>query len=174
MIYPENLLIARPTTTLPTIADWNGDGFPDILHLRVGPIPLLALGPFDVRKPITLRDEIKIPDPPSRMDIRQLKVADWDGDGLPDIVARRSRFRHQSHIFWYRNVGTKRSPQLADGVVLFEDRESKDGDIAGFCVADWNGDRKPDLIIARNKTQPLQEGERRPSAIGHICVHTQK
>jgi hypothetical protein len=36
-------------------------------------------------------------------------VADWDGDGLPDIVANSILGR----VHWYRNIGTRRSPKLA-------------------------------------------------------------
>jgi len=38
-----------------------------------------------------------------------LSVTDWDGDGLPDIVANSILGKVQ----WYRNVGTRRSPKLA-------------------------------------------------------------
>lgn len=36
-------------------------------------------------------------------------VADWDGDGLPDIIANSI----WGKVHWYRNVGTRRAPQLA-------------------------------------------------------------
>jgi hypothetical protein len=36
-------------------------------------------------------------------------VADWDGDGLPDIIANSIWGR----VHWYRNVGTRRQPRLA-------------------------------------------------------------
>jgi hypothetical protein len=38
-----------------------------------------------------------------------LSVADWDQDGLPDIVANSI----WGKVHWYRNVGTRRSPKLA-------------------------------------------------------------
>ncbi len=36
-------------------------------------------------------------------------VADWDGDGLPDIIANSIWGR----VIWYRNMGTRSRPQLA-------------------------------------------------------------
>lgn len=36
-------------------------------------------------------------------------VADWDGDGLPDILVNSILGK----VVWYRNIGTRRSPKLA-------------------------------------------------------------
>ena len=36
-------------------------------------------------------------------------VADWDGDGLPDVIANSI----WGKVHWYRNVGTRRKPRLA-------------------------------------------------------------
>ncbi len=38
-----------------------------------------------------------------------LSVADWDGDGLPDVIANSILGR----VVWYRNIGTRTSPKLA-------------------------------------------------------------
>jgi hypothetical protein len=38
-----------------------------------------------------------------------LTAADWDGDGLPDLVVNSIWGR----VVWYRNVGTRRAPKLA-------------------------------------------------------------
>ena len=37
-------------------------------------------------------------------------VADWDGDGLPDLVVNSILGK----VEWYRNIGTRKSPKLAD------------------------------------------------------------
>ncbi|MCY2995673.1 MAG: VCBS repeat-containing protein [Planctomycetota bacterium] len=38
-----------------------------------------------------------------------LSVADWDGDGLPDLVVNSI----WGKVVWFRNIGTRRAPQLA-------------------------------------------------------------
>ena len=38
-----------------------------------------------------------------------LSVADWDGDGLPDIIANSIRGK----VIYYRNIGTRKEPKLA-------------------------------------------------------------
>ena len=38
-----------------------------------------------------------------------LSVADWDGDGLPDLVVNSI----WGKVVWYRNVGTRKAPKLA-------------------------------------------------------------
>jgi hypothetical protein len=38
-----------------------------------------------------------------------LSVADWDGDGLPDLIVNSI----WGKVVWYRNIGTRREPRLA-------------------------------------------------------------
>ena len=38
-----------------------------------------------------------------------VSVADWDGDGLPDIIANSI----WGKVIWFRNIGTRRQPKLA-------------------------------------------------------------
>ena len=38
-----------------------------------------------------------------------LSVADWDGDGLPDLIVNSIL----GQVVWYRNIGTRKSPKLA-------------------------------------------------------------
>jgi hypothetical protein len=72
-------------------------------------------------------------------------VADWNGDGLPDLVVGDIR----GHVSVYLNEGTKR--QYAFGKPIRLKANGKEiavphGD-AGPCVADWDGDGLPDLIV---------------------------
>ncbi len=51
-------------------------------------------------------------------------VADWDGDGLPDIIANSI----WGQIVWFRNIGTRTAPQLAAAAsigVEWADRAAK-------------------------------------------------
>ncbi len=80
-------------------------------------------------------------------------VADWDGDGKLDLVLGCGSGR----VVYYRNIGEKGRPQLAGGVTLVEPLPARDqsntrnptrsGLNAKVCVADWNGDGRPDLIV---------------------------
>ncbi|MCL4178228.1 MAG: VCBS repeat-containing protein [Verrucomicrobia bacterium] len=83
-------------------------------------------------------------------------VADWDGDGLPDLLLGSS----SGKVIWCRNQGEKAKPELAAPEVLvtafprnltrekqwFEQPRRSAHD-ARICVADWNGDDRPDLLV---------------------------
>jgi hypothetical protein len=83
-------------------------------------------------------------------------VADWDGDGLLDLIVACG----DGSVVWYRNAGSKTEPKLAKGVTLvkaapwpnYDDnapptKGSKPGVRAKVCVVDWNGDGHLDLLI---------------------------
>jgi hypothetical protein len=81
-------------------------------------------------------------------------VADWDGDGKLDLIVGCGSGR----VVWYRNIGGPGRPQLAAGVTLVQPFgaqtshsasrvPSRSAYNAKVCVADWNGDGRPDLIV---------------------------
>lgn len=43
-----------------------------------------------------------------------LSVADWDGDGLPDLIVNSIWGR----VVWYKNIGSRRSPKLAQAAAV--------------------------------------------------------
>ncbi len=92
-----------------------------------------------------------------------LSVADWDHDGLPDIVTNGI----WGKVIWYKNVGTRKAPKLAAGqsVELALPAGAKAPKPAWFWwqpkgrelvtqwrttpqIVDWNGDGLNDLVMS--------------------------
>ncbi|MDF9826874.1 hypothetical protein M2447_000959 [Ereboglobus sp. PH5-10] len=111
--------------TTPVAADWDGDGLVDILTGNTaGEIAFIKnLGGSPVRwaaprlleadgKPILImagyNGSIQGP-AESKWGYTNIYVADWDGDGLLDIMVNSII----GNIIWYKNIGTKTSPKLA-------------------------------------------------------------
>jgi len=109
----------------PVSVDWDGDGLPDLLagnsageigfikNLGGNPPRWAELVPLEANgSPIRImagyNGSIQGP-AESKWGYSNIGVGDWDGDGLPDIVAS-SIF---GKIIWFRNVGTKTAPKLA-------------------------------------------------------------
>ncbi len=81
-------------------------------------------------------------------------VADWDGDGRPDLIVG----AEDGSVVWYRNVGTAAAPRLEAARTLIgpspvgwkNDDQRKAG---GWglrvkpCVVDWDGDGRLDILL---------------------------
>jgi hypothetical protein len=83
-------------------------------------------------------------------------VADWDGDGLWDLLSGSD----EGSVSWFRNAGTKESPVFEKGITLVEKHPtngynllywSEDEIVPGIRsqieVIDHNGDGKLDLLV---------------------------
>jgi hypothetical protein len=129
-----------------TAADWNGDGTPDLLFAQGRNAGVfVAFGPFGDAKEIALSHEIRLN---PRGTAFALAVADWDGDGKPDLLVVQTLEDKTRGIFWYRNLGGSEEPRLAEGKLLVANPSETDV-IKSFCVCDWNEDGRLDLIVTR-------------------------
>jgi hypothetical protein len=81
-------------------------------------------------------------------------VADWDGDGTPDLVVG----AEDGSVVWYRNAGSAKGPRLEAARPLVGksplgwggDDRRQPGDWGlrvKPCVVDWDGDGRPDLLL---------------------------
>lgn len=143
----------------PSMIDWDNDGDLDML---IGSFA----GKMFLRMNIGTRDEPdfskeSLPvlaggEPLKESGHANPVVADWDSDGLEDLVVGSSNGR----ISWYRNVGSKGKPEFGPAKVLvpatggnkgpiqfrFPGEEILPGGRTQICVTDYNGDGLLDIL----------------------------
>lgn len=81
-------------------------------------------------------------------------AADWDGDGRLDLLVG----AEDGSVVWFRNVGTRTRPRLEAARTLipksplgWKDDDARRPNDWGlrvkFCVVDWNGDGRLDILL---------------------------
>ena len=146
------------------VGDWSGDGVPDVVIGNFGSGDIgVVYGPLDREGELPVRRFRPRGRMPFTARIGQPVLADWDGDGLLDLVFTGSDGADKSRndgngVYWSRNIGTASQPALAAPQLLIADME---GWITnGVCVADWNGDGRLDLIATRTTSDQSRPGTR--------------
>lgn len=142
-----------PSWPAPALADWDGDGIPDLtLAHYAGPLwiyPRAADGSFREAFPLRVNRREKITGDSG------LCVTDWNADGLFDFLLGEGR-----EVALYLNTGTRQMPCFEDGSLpgfepLKQGAKLEAGGavlalstpISGLDVADWDGDGLPDLLV---------------------------
>jgi hypothetical protein len=87
-------------------------------------------------------------------------VADWDGDGLNDLLVGMG----DGSVVWFRNVGTEKEPQFARGKELVSKSpfgldllNRKPGELGvrvKIHAVDWNGNGRLDLLLGDRSGGP--------------------
>jgi VCBS repeat protein len=142
------------------VTDWNGDGVPDLLVGGNTRVLGVAYGPLAGKKTVTVERVWPKDTELLHGMTTNLCVADWDGDGLADLIVG-GYVGQERGVYWLRNVGTKKQPKLAEPKRLLSE-DAWDGDrsrsITGVWVADWNADGRPDLIASVAEHYQVRSG----------------
>jgi hypothetical protein len=151
--------------------DWNGDG---VLDLLVGDIQgNLWLVPNEGTKQkwaFGKPQQLAAGGKPAHVNGDAGPFAcDWDGDGKIDLLVGDG----EGAVWFFRNIGTNKAPELAAGVVLVKPGETtfgpdapKDprrGIRAKVCAVDWTGSGRLDLLVGDFATQKPNHPE--PTAV---------
>lgn len=125
-------------------ADWNGDGLPDLLMGYSAGFFQILINEGTKKAPL-FNKAVKIM--PVKGDFGRRPspyLFDWDKDGLVDLIVGTERGK----VFFHRNVATDEKPKYAQGIPLTAGGKTiQCGYRARICIADWNGDGTPDLIL---------------------------
>jgi hypothetical protein len=131
------------------VTDWNADNIPDALIGGGTAILAIAYGPLAGKESLEVERVWPKGQEPLASMTHNPCVADWDGDGLADLIVGGLGKDETRGVFWLRNVGTKREPELGEPRLLLA--AAGRWTIHGLTVADWNDDGQLDLIVSRSE-----------------------
>lgn len=150
------------------IADMNGDGHPDIVHGPArksmgGPVIFLGDGKGSWKRWSGVRF------PPLAYDYGDVAVADFNGDGRPDMAMA----VHLRGLIVLVSDGSGGFKDWGKGLDF--QVPGQGGDAGGFSsrtleAADWNGDGRPDLLSIGEG--PRMQGNLSPGAGGRVSAGT--
>jgi FG-GAP-like repeat len=130
------------------VTDWDGDGRLDLVVGSNGHCYLYrSLGLDKTRLP-RLADAVPIEAAGQEITLvnPRFDYADADGDGDLDLFAG----TQPGAIHWFRNVGSRSKPVFAKGTIVAYRGKYMIGDAhSGVKVADFTGDKLPDLVCGR-------------------------
>lgn len=164
---PEKPLATTGTASTVAPADWDGDGDYDLIVGDIkGNVYLIPNEGTATSHAFGKEKQLQTGGQPLKVESRAGPcVADWDGDGDLDLFVG----AEDGSVSLFRNTGSAKSPELAAAVQLVPPgkivygagapKDPQRGIRSKLCVADWNADGRPDLLVGDCATQRPDQPE---------------